>query len=45
MAPSEVEGPQEYYLYFKDFEPKHDAEFGRRPKSYNGLSPHPDPAP
>jgi hypothetical protein len=29
---SEVEGPQEYYLYFEDFEPKSDNEFGRKPK-------------
>ena len=32
MTPSEVEGPQEYYLYFEDFEPKPDNEFGRQPK-------------
>jgi len=28
-ALSEAEGPQEYYLYFEDFEPKTDKEFGR----------------
>ena len=29
--------PQEYYLYFEDFEPKPDNEFGRKPKFCNGL--------
>jgi hypothetical protein len=38
-TPSEVEGPQEYYLYFEDFEPKPDTEFGRQPKFCNGLVP------
>jgi hypothetical protein len=34
---SEVEGPQEYYLYFEDFEPKPDKEFGRKPKFCKSL--------
>jgi len=36
-APSEVEGPQEYYLYFEDFEPRPDNESGRKPKFCKGL--------
>jgi hypothetical protein len=31
-TPSKAEGPQEYYLYFEDFKPKPDKEFGRQPK-------------
>ena len=38
---SEVEGPQEYYLYFEDFEPKPDKEFGRKPKFCKGLRSRP----
>jgi hypothetical protein len=37
MTPSEVEGPQEYYVYFEDFETKPDKEFGRQLKFCNGL--------
>jgi hypothetical protein len=29
--------PQEYYLYFEDFGPKPDKEFGRKPKFCHGL--------
>ena len=36
-TPSKVEGPQEYYLYFEDFETKPDNEFGRKLKFCNGL--------
>ena len=30
--------PQEYCLYFEDFEPKPDKEFGRKPKFCKGLA-------
>jgi hypothetical protein len=30
--------PQEYYLYFEDFETKPDDEFGWQPKFCNGLA-------
>ena len=37
MAPSEVEAAAGILLYFTDFEPKPDNEFGRKSKFCNGL--------